>query len=125
MDSSDTVVSVCLIIRNERSRIVDVLERYTTVLAQSFIYYELVMIDNASNDGTDLLIVSELRHFPNVRLLRLSRIHDRMTVARAAMDNAIGDYVILNDLDVELSIIPRLVNKAQEGYDVVIVRRNL
>jgi dolichol-phosphate mannosyltransferase len=125
MSNSETLISVCIIIRNERERIKPFLENLSRVVAANYQYYELLVLDNASIDGTDQRVIGLLRTLPNIRLMRLSRIYDLDTAATAALDSAIGDYVILTDLDTDLTIIQRLVEKAQEGNDIVVVRRRL
>lgn len=123
--SADILISVCLIARNERGRIAPMLEQLTRVLTGLYTYYELLVLDNASNDGTDQVIGGLLRQLPNVRFARLSRLYSLDTAVTAALDTAIGDYVILINFETELSLISQLVEKAQEGNDIVVVRRNL
>jgi len=125
MTSSDSLISVCVIVRNERQRIEERLAQLTGVMSGLYQYYELLILDNASNDGTDQLITAKLKHIPNTRLLRLSRIYSIDTAVTAGLDSAIGDYVILIDLETDLNLIPQLMEKAQQGNDIVVVRRNL
>lgn len=125
MSNTENLISVCVIVRNERLRIEPFLTRASEILAARYQYYELLVLDNASTDGTDQQIVGLLRKLPNIRLMRLSRIYDLDTAATAALDSAIGDYVILIDLESDLAVIDRLVEKALEGNDIVVVRRNL
>jgi glycosyltransferase involved in cell wall biosynthesis len=125
MISSDSLISVCVIVRNERQRIDSLLHQLTQLLSELYRYYEVLVIDNASNDGTDRSISSKLPQIPNVRLIRLSRIYSLETAVTAALDGAIGDYFILIDLETDLNLIPLLVEKAMAGNDIVVVRRNL
>ncbi len=125
MVSTDNLVSVCLVVRNEHQRIAPLLDKLTNVIAGLFQYYEILILDNASGDGTDRVVASKLRETPNVRLLRLSRIYNLDTAVTAALDTAIGDYVILIDLETDLGLIPLLIEKAEEGNDIVVVRRDL
>ncbi len=122
---SDNLISVCLIVRNESRRIEFLLDTLGQLMSSLYQYYELLIIDNASNDGTDQIVAAKLSHIPNIRLIRLSRIYDLDTASAAALDNAIGDYVILTEPNANFQLIPKLVAKAQEGNDIVIVRRNL
>jgi dolichol-phosphate mannosyltransferase len=125
MSSNDSLISVCVIVRNEGRRVEEFLERVTQELAAHYQYYELLVLDNASSDGTDQIIAAKLPQIPNVRLLRLARIYNLETAVTAALDASIGDYVILINLETELDVIHRLVEKAQEGHDIVVVRRDL
>lgn len=125
MTNPDSLISVCMIIRNESQRIDSLIDALTGVISSLYQYYELLILDNASNDGTDQLVAAKLKQIPNVRLLRLSRIYSLDTAVTAALDSAIGDYVILIEPDADVKLIPQLVEKAQEGNDIVVVRRNL
>lgn len=125
MTNRDSLISVCMIIRNESRRIDALLDALTGVLSSLYQYYELLILDNASNDGTDRLVGAKLKHIPNMRLVRLSRIYSLDTAVTAALDSAIGDYVILIEPDADFSLIAQLVEKAHEGNDIVVVRRNL
>lgn len=125
MVNHENLISVCVIVRNERQQIDAIIERLTQALSAQYQFYELVMLDNASNDGTDTIIAAKLKQTPNIRLIRLSRIYSRDTAVTAALDSAIGDYVILIDLETDVSVIAQLVEKALEGSDIVTVRRNL
>jgi polyisoprenyl-phosphate glycosyltransferase len=125
MTNPDSLISVCMIIRNESQRIASLLDVLTGVISGLYQYYELIILDNASNDGTDRLIGAKLKQIPNVRLIRLSRIYSLDTAVTAALDSAIGDYVILIEVDDDFKLIHQLVEKAQEGHDIVMVRRNL
>lgn len=125
MISSDSLISVAVVERNEQARIERFVENLNRMLAEQYQFYEIILIDNASNDGTDRVITSKLRQISNVRLIRLSRIYSIDTAVTAALDAAIGDYVILVDMESDLSLIPQLMNQAMEGSDIVVVRRNL
>ncbi|MBE2268114.1 MAG: glycosyltransferase [Anaerolinea sp.] len=125
MTNPDSLISVCMIIRNESQRIDSLIDALTGVISSLYQYYEFLILDNASNDGTDQLVAAKLKQIPNVRLLRLSRIYSLDTAVTAALDSAIGDYVILIEPDADVKLIPQLVEKAQEGNDIVVVRRNL
>lgn len=125
MANPDSLISVCVIIRNESRRIDALLEALSKLMSDLYQYYELVILDNASNDGTDHLVAAKLKLTSNVRLVRLSRIYSLDTAVTAALDSAIGDYVILIEPDADFNLIPQLVEKAQEGNDIVVVRRDL
>lgn len=125
MTNNESLISVCLILRNEQRRIEALIDSLTTMISGLYQYYELLVLDNASNDGTDRLIAAKLKQIPNLRLIRLSRIYSLDTAVTAALDSAIGDYVILIEPDTDFKLIAQLVEKAQEGNDIVTVRRDL
>jgi glycosyltransferase involved in cell wall biosynthesis len=122
--NGDVLISVCIVVRNARNTIENFLSETAKVMTGHYNYYELLIVDNSSSDETCQLVESLQTTLPNVRLLHLSRIYRLETAMTAALDNSIGDYVVLIDSETDPpSLIPDLVTKAQSGYDVVAVRR--
>lgn len=60
--------------------------------------------------------------YPNIRLVVLSKQYDPEIAIFAGLENSIGDYIALIDIHMDPpSLIPKLIEKAFSGYDVVIV----
>lgn len=87
---------------------------------------ELIVVNDGSTDGTEAAI-SELcdgQQLP-VRSISLSRNFGHQMALLAGLDHAAGDLVIEMDADLQHppELIPDLVAKWQEGYDVVFTVR--
>lgn len=86
--------------------------------------YELILIDDASKDGT----VREIKdkNDPNVVLIELKKNYGQSSAMMAGFDYASGDYIITldGDLQNDPSDIPPMVHLLETGeYDLVVGKR--
>lgn len=111
---------------NEEMGIAVFLERTLKVLNDHFTDYELILIDDGSTDQTILRCLPYIQSNPCVRLISFSRNYGHEIASTAGFDKAKGDYVILIDTDLQHppELIPEMVTKAAEGYDVVCASRS-
>lgn len=84
--------------------------------------FEIVLVDDRSQDESWAMILEVARTNRQVRGARLSRNFGQQAAITAALDLARGDHVIVMDCDLQHdpAEMPRLWAKAQEGYDVVL-----
>jgi len=123
--NQDLFVSVAAVLNNDAD-VVDVFVReVSSALSQQFLHYEIVLIDNASEDQTSFVVATLMRSVANVRSVRLARRLNSETAVLAAIDTSIGDYLILMDpvTDPPSEVIAML-SIAKEGSDVVIGVQN-
>jgi dolichol-phosphate mannosyltransferase len=117
----DIFVSVLTVVNNDADVIEAFLTETAAVLSEHFSHYEILLVDNGSTDGTTDKIQGLQQKLPNIRLLRLSRVYDKETALAACLDHSIGDYMILLDLLCDPpEWIPKMMEQAVSGYDVVI-----
>lgn len=121
---SEALVTVIMVMQNDQDIIGQVVTETVEILKQKHPYYEILIIDNGSAD-TSVQMVKQLQQtVPNIRLLVLSRRYDQEIAFAAALDNSLGDYVVLMDIQMDPpSMIPTLISKALSGYDIVIAER--
>jgi glycosyltransferase involved in cell wall biosynthesis len=83
--------------------------------------YEMVFVDDGSTDGTLDRLNRIATRDRNVRVCSLSRNFGHQIALTAGLDFAAGDAVIMMDSDLQHppSLIPELVRKWREGFDVV------
>lgn len=123
---AEHLITVCAVIRNDRDMLEAFVRDLSAVLARQFAYYEIVLVDNHSSDDTLQLVRQMEDSVPNLRLIRLSRVHSLETAITAALDNSIGDFVVLLEPRYDdLALIAPLVEQATGGYDIVVVRPDL
>jgi dolichol-phosphate mannosyltransferase len=122
----EALVSVCAVLSDDVERLDEFLIETSRLLASSFQYHELLLIDNSLEHRVGLRVQSWQQQLPNIRLLRLSRQYSHEVALAAALDNSIGDYVVVMDIGSDPpSMIPDLVGAAMSGYDVVIAERRV
>lgn len=87
--------------------------------------YEIICVDDGSTDGTREALVKIEQSNTNVKLVLLSRNFGKEAAMTAALDYAKGDAVIPIDADLQdpPEIIPGMIAKWQEGFDVVYGKR--
>jgi len=83
--------------------------------------FEIVFVDDGSPDRTFETIEAEAQEDNRVKGIRLSRNFGHQTALLAGLKEARGDQVIMMDGDGQHppALIPRLIEKLEEGYDVV------
>ncbi len=87
--------------------------------------FEIVCVDDGSRDSTlDKLLFHHAKD-ARIKILSLSRNFGKERALTAGLDYASGDAVIPFDADLQdpPEVIPRLVKKWQEGYDMVLAVR--
>jgi glycosyltransferase involved in cell wall biosynthesis len=87
--------------------------------------YELIFVDDGSDDGSWELISELSRADPRVHGYRLSRNYGQHAAITAGLQKSSGGRVVVMDCDLQdpPEDIPRLYAKASEGYDIVFGRR--
>jgi len=87
--------------------------------------HEIVMVDDGSSDGTADLLEKEAAKDPRIVAVLLSRNFGHQTAITAAMDQVTGDVIVIMDGDLQdpPEVIPQLLAKHAEGYDVVYAQR--
>jgi glycosyltransferase involved in cell wall biosynthesis len=88
--------------------------------------FELILVDDRSNDGSWAAIQFECARDPRVRGLRLSRNFGQHCAITAGLAQCRGRWVVVLDCDLQdpPEAIPALWNQArQQGHDLVLARR--
>ena len=90
------------------------------------ITYEVVFINDGSRDGTQKTLEKFAEQDELIRFVSFSKNFGKESAMLAGLSYATGDYVLLMDADLQHppSLIPVMLERAQEGYDQVIAKRN-
>lgn len=93
----------------------------TAELTKHGIHYEIVFVDDGSEDNTVSIIKKQIKANDRIRLIEFSRNQGKAAAVTAAITYAQGDYLLYMDPDLQdpPEEIIRFVNKIQEGYDLV------
>jgi glycosyltransferase involved in cell wall biosynthesis len=99
--------------------------RITAVMNSNHYNYELVFVNDGSTDRT-LEILEQLAMNDNrVKVISFARNFGHQIAVTAGIDYAKGDAIVIIDADLQdpPEVIPELVNKWLEGFDVVYAKR--
>lgn len=114
-------ISVAACLHNCGSIIDQFIYDTTELLSRNYTNYEIVLIDNRSTDNTTANVEKLLEKVPNLRLIQLSQQYDTDTVYTAAIQTAIGDFVVLIQAGIDpIEHIPDMIHAARKGTDIVI-----
>lgn len=114
-------LSVVVPIFNEAEGIPELYRRMSTVASRLSINYELIFVNDGSQDRSlDLLRVIQAKD-PQVRVLSFSRNFGHQVAITAGMEYAQGEAVVVIDADLQdpPELIGPMLEKWREGYDVV------
>ncbi len=115
------LISVVVPIYNEAPIISELHRRLTSALRSLPDAYELVFVNDGSADASPDMLRALVVSDSHARLINLSRNFGHQIAITAGMDHARGDAVVVIDADLQdpPEMIPELVAKWREGYDVV------
>ena len=90
------------------------------------IEWEVIFVDDGSTDDTLAKLNALARDDGRVRVASLSRNFGHQIALTAGLDSATGDAVVMLDSDLQHppELIPEMIAKWREGYDVVSAVRN-
>jgi dolichol-phosphate mannosyltransferase len=113
------LLSVVAPVYNEEETLGEFHRRVTEALAG--MDYELVVIDDGSSDATPKLLAEIAAADPRVRVVSLSRNFGHQAAITAGLDHARGDATVMIDADLQdpPELIPEMVDRWREGFEVV------
>ncbi len=117
----DIDLSVVIPVYNEETNIKILIPQVKSVLDKIKKTYEIILVDDGSSDGTFKTLKKLAEQDPNIKLIRFRRNFGQTAALSAGFDLARGKVVIPMDGDLQNDPedIPRLLEKMEEGYDVV------
>lgn len=115
-------ISVVCPIYNEQENLHELYRRLSKVLEAIGERYEILLVDDYSQDASREIIAGFCEQDSHVRSLRFSRNFGHQTAITAGMQHARGELVILMDGDLQdpPEVLPDLIAKHEtEGWDVI------
>ncbi len=114
-------ISIVVPLYNEELVIGEMAARLTEVMDRSGLAYEIVMVNDGSRDRTAELARAICAADPRYKLVGFSRNFGHQFAITAGMDRSRGDAVVVIDADLQdpPEVIPEMVAKWREGYQVV------
>jgi glycosyltransferase involved in cell wall biosynthesis len=110
---------------NERAVLPALLTKLDALLITLDGTAEVIFVDDGSRDGGAEVIRAQAHRQPAFRILQLSRNFGHQVAITAGMDHASGEAVIIMDADLQdpPELVPQLIEKWVEGYDIVYAQR--
>jgi undecaprenyl-phosphate 4-deoxy-4-formamido-L-arabinose transferase len=121
MESTTPEISIVVPIYNEEGTIERLMERLTTAMMAFGRSYEIIAVDDGSRDKSALMLKDHAARDPRIRVIRLSRNFGQSPALYAGFSKVRGKYGVMIDADLQNfpEDIPLLIQKLEEGYDMV------
>lgn len=119
------MLSVVIPALNEEENVEPIYRRLAAVLDAIGDEWELIFSVDPSTDRTEELVGALCKRDRRVRMLRFSRCFGQPMAILAGMEASSGDAVVVIDCDMQdpPELIPELVRRWREGFDVVYAQR--
>jgi glycosyltransferase involved in cell wall biosynthesis len=114
-------LSVVLPVYNEAENVPVLYERLVSVLETENLSFEILFVDDGSDDESAQKLIDLEASDKRVRVLGLARNFGHQVAITAGLDFARGKAVVVMDADLQdpPEVLPNFINKWREGYDVV------
>jgi glycosyltransferase involved in cell wall biosynthesis len=122
MEFFPVFLSVVVVVRNQADQLTEIVSDLSARLSHLVNDYEVIVVDNASNDDSVLSLkaLTSEGGFPNLQVYALTKEVDADTASWVGLESALGDFVAVIDPMVEdPSFIPEMLEAAVNGADVV------
>jgi dolichol-phosphate mannosyltransferase len=118
-------LSVVVPVYNEAHNVPEFLRRLLPILREQAASYEVIFAADPSSDGTEGTIRRARAEDPSIKLIVFSRRFGQPTATLAGIEFASGKAVVVMDVDLQdpPELIPELLARWREGFDVVYAQR--
>ncbi|WP_137136903.1 glycosyltransferase family 2 protein [Rhizobium sp. FKY42] len=123
--SGPALLSIVVPVFNEEEAIDIFIKTVRKHLSYNSILYEIIFVNDGSHDSTLSTALSLQTKEPSIKVINLSRNFGKEAAMSAGLEYAKGDAVIVMDVDLQEppELIPQMIAKWREGYDVVYGKR--
>lgn len=117
-----TVLSIIVPLYNEEANVVPLSDAIRDAMRDSGIDYEVVLVDDGSDDETFAAAARLPSSHEQVRVVRLRRNYGQTAAMAAGIEHARGDVLVTMDGDLQNdpADIPRFLETLEQGYDIVV-----
>jgi glycosyltransferase involved in cell wall biosynthesis len=114
-------VSIVVPLYNEQESLGELHRRLTAVMTELGCEFEIIYVDDGSNDGSFSLLKKLTANDRRCKVLRFRRNFGKSAALNAGFKESVYELVISIDADLQdiPEEIPRLLDKIQEGFDLV------
>lgn len=116
-----TELSIVIPVRDEAKSLVELHRQLTDTLTEWGRSYEIILVDDGSEDESFEIMAAIQAMDPRVRIIRFRRKFGQTAAFSAGFDFARGRLIATSDGDLQNDPrdIPAMVRKIEQGYDVV------
>ncbi|HEY5585389.1 MAG TPA: glycosyltransferase family 2 protein [Ruminiclostridium sp.] len=120
------LLSIVVPVYDEQEVIDETFKRLSGVFKDYFMNVEYIFINDGSKDNTYFKLSEIAKNNSGVRVINFARNFGHQIAITAGMDYAKGDAVVIIDADLQdpPEVIPEMVEKWKEGYEVVFGKRS-
>ena len=114
-------LSIVVPIYNEAESLSYLIEAIATAVASTQLSYEIICVDDGSIDGSTKILTDLARQRSDLKAVILRRNYGQTPAMAAGFENASGKAIVTldGDLQNDPADIPLLLDKLNEGYDLV------
>jgi dolichyl-phosphate beta-glucosyltransferase len=118
-------ISVIIPAYNEELRLKSTLPQIWGALRKRFSLFEIIVVDDGSQDQTAEIVLSFARFHPEIRIIRYERNRGKGHAVKIGVLEALGDYVLFCDADLSTPVreVKKLLAALKSGNDVAIGSR--
>lgn len=115
------LISLVIPVYNEEDNIEALYRQVESVMSGTGYAYEIIFVDDGSSDNTAGSVIRLHDKASNVKLISLARNYGHQIALTAGLHHAAGDIAVTMDGDLQHppQLIPEMLQKWAEGYDVV------
>ncbi len=127
MHNKKKLLSIVFSFRNEEDNLKELIFRINKIHEKMQNWnIEMIFVNDSSSDSS-IEILENHKKDNNIKIITMSRRFGQSACVLAGFQKSIGDAVIYMDSDLQdpPEIIPNLINKFDEGYDVVHTKRTI
>lgn len=125
MSVQKKLISLVAPMYNEQSVVTIFLDAIERCFANIDYDYEVVCVNDGSLDNTFELLKEKSKNDSRIKVIDLSRNYGKEIALTAGLDHTSGDAAIPIDCDLQdpIEVVPKLIEKWEQGFDVVLARR--
>ncbi|WP_173196914.1 glycosyltransferase family 2 protein [Geobacter sp. SVR] len=123
---SETIrFSVVVPVFNEEKVLVEMYQRLHAVMEKLHQTYEIIFVNDGSSDRTFSILNDLCGRDSTIKVIEFAKNFGHQTAITAGMDYSQGEAVIVIDADLQdpPEVIPQMIARWEEGYDVVYGKR--
>jgi len=119
--SAKPYLSALIPVYNEEENLATLGEEVSSALNALGKPYEVILVDDGSQDRSYEELLKLVKKYPNFRTVRLGRNAGQTAAMLAGIQHASGELIVCLDADMQNDArdVPKLIAKLEEGYDCV------